>query len=90
MDGPSIGLGRFGPSRETGFWQGCTHGCAAAACPVQVLQWTRDWKRAQALAWQVATAYAQLLQEVQSPLPGVLEWLQLMAKNNVPCALVSQ
>ncbi len=56
---------------------------------MQVLQWTRDWKRAQALAWQVASAYAQLLGEVQAPLPGVLDWLQLMAKNNVPCALVS-
>ncbi|GAB4824176.1 hypothetical protein N2152v2_011222 [Parachlorella kessleri] len=55
----------------------------------EVLQWTRDWKRAQALAWQVASAYAQLLGEVQAPLPGVLDWLQLMAKNNVPCALVS-
>ena len=61
----------------------------AAAWRVQVLQWTRDWKQAQALAWQVASAYAQLLQEVQSPLPGVLDWLHLMAKNNVPCALVS-
>lgn len=55
---------------------------------LQVLQWTRDWKRAQELAWLVAGAYAQLLLEVESPLPGVVEWLQLMAKNSVPCALV--
>lgn len=53
-----------------------------------MLQWTRDWKRAQELAWLVATAYAQLLGEIEGPLPGVVDWLQLVHKNNVPCALV--
>lgn len=56
---------------------------------LQLLQWTRDWKRAQELSWLVATAYGQLLTEVEGPLPGVVDWLTLMSKNNVPCALVS-
>ncbi|KAL4448919.1 hypothetical protein ABPG77_007636 [Micractinium sp. CCAP 211/92] len=54
-----------------------------------VLMWTRDWKRAQELAWLVATEYARLLLELAEPLDGVEDWLQLMAKTRVPCALVT-
>ena len=39
--------------------------------------WTRDWKRAQELAWLVATEYARLLMETAQPLDGVHDWLQV-------------
>ena len=39
--------------------------------------WTRDWKRAQELAWLVATEYARLLMETAQPLDGVQDWLQV-------------
>lgn len=55
----------------------------------EVLHWTRDWKRAQELAWLVASSYSQQLAQLEAPLPGVRDWLSLMAKNNIPCALVS-
>jgi hypothetical protein len=42
-----------------------------------VLMWTRDWKRAQEIAWLVATEYGKLLLEVATPLDGVAEWLQV-------------
>lgn len=54
-----------------------------------VLMWTREWKRAQELAWLVATEYAALLLEVAQPRDGVVDWLQLMSKTRVPCALVT-
>ncbi|PSC73179.1 haloacid dehalogenase-like hydrolase superfamily [Micractinium conductrix] len=54
-----------------------------------VLLWTRDWKRAQELAWLVATQYAQLLLETAETREGVTDWLQLMGKTKVPCALVT-
>lgn len=56
---------------------------------MDLLMWTRDWKRAQELAWLVATEYARLLLEVATPLDGVEDWLQLMSKTRVPCALVT-
>jgi beta-phosphoglucomutase-like phosphatase (HAD superfamily) len=56
---------------------------------MHVLQWTRDVRRARALAWDVAAAYAEELRAVEAPLPGVREWLSLMSKTNVPCALVT-
>lgn len=39
--------------------------------------WTREWKRAQELAWLVATEYAALLLEVAQPRDGVVDWLQV-------------
>lgn len=45
--------------------------------PAQVLMWTRDMKRAQELAWLVATEYAKLLMDLGEPLEGVAEWLQV-------------
>lgn len=39
--------------------------------------WTRDMKRAQELAWLVATEYAKLLMDLGQPLEGVAEWLQV-------------
>jgi beta-phosphoglucomutase-like phosphatase (HAD superfamily) len=57
---------------------------------MQVLQWTQSMPRAQELAWLVATEYATMIQnDIQNPLPGVVEWLSLMSKTNVPCALVT-
>ena len=56
---------------------------------MHVLQWTSEMKRAQELAWLVATAYAQELRHIERPLPGVVDWLSLMSKTNVPCALVT-
>ena len=44
-----------------------------------VLMWTRDWKRAQELAWLVATQYAALLMELGQPIDGVTDWLQVGA-----------
>lgn len=43
----------------------------------QVLMWTRDWKRAQELAWLVATEYGKLLLQLAEPLEGVADWLQV-------------
>lgn len=42
--------------------------------------WTRDWKRAQELAWLVATEYARLLMDTAEPIAGVAEWLQVGAR----------
>ncbi|KAI7845475.1 hypothetical protein COHA_001023 [Chlorella ohadii] len=56
---------------------------------MDVLMWTRDMKRAQELAWLVATEYAKLLMDLGEPMEGVAEWLQLMSKNRVPSALVT-
>lgn len=56
---------------------------------MEVLQWTQEMKRAQELAWEVATNYSNLLTETTSPLPGVDAWLALMSRNNIPCALIS-
>lgn len=39
--------------------------------------WTRDWKRAQELAWLVACEYARLLTDLGQPLDGVADWLQV-------------
>jgi beta-phosphoglucomutase-like phosphatase (HAD superfamily) len=56
---------------------------------MQVLQWTQNMQRAQELAWLVATEYAKSIQnDIETPLPGVVEWLSVMSKTNVPCALV--
>lgn len=63
-------------------------GCRLRDCPrappssarhpaAQVLMWTRDWKRAQELAWLVATEYARLLMDTAQPLDGVDDWLQV-------------
>ncbi|EFN51235.1 hypothetical protein CHLNCDRAFT_33180, partial [Chlorella variabilis] len=54
-----------------------------------VLMWTRDWGRAQELAWLVASEYGRLLLDLAQPRDGVADWLQLMSKTRVPCALVT-
>lgn len=57
---------------------------------MQVLQWTQSMQRAQELAWMVATEYSTMIQhDIETPLPGVEEWLTVMSKTNVPCALVT-
>jgi beta-phosphoglucomutase-like phosphatase (HAD superfamily) len=55
----------------------------------EVLQWTQSWGRAQELAYSLATTYAELLAEASTPLPGVVDWLTLVSKHNMPCALVT-
>ncbi len=55
----------------------------------QVLHWTRDWGRAQELAWRVAVLYAELFQQLQDATLGVAQWLTALRKANTPCALVS-
>jgi len=55
----------------------------------QVLHWTRDWGRAQELAWRVAVLYAELFQQLQDATLGVAQWLAALRKANTPCALVS-
>jgi hypothetical protein len=55
----------------------------------QVLQWTRDWGRAQALAWQLAVLYAEEFGQLSEPQAGVPEWLTALSRARVPCALVS-
>ena len=54
-----------------------------------MLQWTRDWGKAQKLAYEVALAFSQEFQAVREPGAGVREWLQALASSNVPCALVT-
>jgi beta-phosphoglucomutase-like phosphatase (HAD superfamily) len=57
---------------------------------MHVLQWTQSMQRAQELAWLVATEYSAMIQnDIETPLPGVVEWLSVMSKTNVPCALVT-
>lgn len=56
---------------------------------MQVLQWTREWSHAKALAWKVAVAYGEDFGRISEPQPGVKEWLQVLSKANVPCAVVS-
>ncbi|KAG7671543.1 putative 5-amino-6-(5-phospho-D-ribitylamino)uracil phosphatase, chloroplastic [Nannochloris sp. 'desiccata'] len=57
---------------------------------MQVLQWTQSMQRAQELAWLVATEYSKMIQnDIQTPLPGVVDWLTIMSKTNIPCALVT-
>jgi beta-phosphoglucomutase-like phosphatase (HAD superfamily) len=55
----------------------------------EVLQWTRDWSRAKALAWKVALACSQEFTTLSDCQPGVREWLQVLSKAQVPCAVVS-
>jgi len=61
----------------------------AERAAMDVLHWTRDIKRAQEISWLVATAYSEKLAGISAPLHGVQEWLALMSKTNVPCALVA-
>lgn len=56
---------------------------------LQVLRWTQDWGRAKDLAWKVAGAYGEEFSAIAAPQSGVTEWLQLLARVNVPCAVVS-
>ena len=56
---------------------------------MHVLQWTQNMQRAQELAWLVATEYAKQIHNIDTPLSGVVEWLEIMNKTNVPCALVT-
>ena len=44
-----------------------------------VLMWTRDWGRAQELAWLVASEYGRLLLDLAQPRDGVADWLQVGA-----------
>lgn len=55
----------------------------------QVLNWTQDWGRARALACCVASAYGEEFSAIGAPQAGVGEWLQLLSRVNVPCAVVS-
>ena len=56
---------------------------------MQVLQWTRDWKTAQRLAFELAQAVATEFETLSEPLPGVLDWLIALSSVKIPCALVS-
>jgi len=58
-------------------------------CGFQVLQWTRDWGTAQRLAFELGENLAKEFATLDSPLPGVLEWLLALRSVRVPCALVS-
>lgn len=55
----------------------------------QVLRWTQDWGRARQLACSVAAAYGGEFSALAQPQAGVAEWLQLLSRVNVPCAVVS-
>lgn len=54
-----------------------------------MLGWTRDWGRAQQLAWRLAVLYAEEFQALGEPLAAVKPWLLALQKAAVPCALVS-
>ncbi len=54
-----------------------------------VLQWTRDWKQAQEYSWQFAQLFAEEFVNLDTPLPGVVPWLQALQKANVPCAVIT-
>ena len=56
---------------------------------MQVLQWTRDWGTAQRLAFELGENLTREFATLDSPLPGVLEWLLALKSVRVPCALVS-
>jgi beta-phosphoglucomutase-like phosphatase (HAD superfamily) len=55
----------------------------------EVLRWSQDWSRAKDLAWRVASAYGDEFANATEPQPGVREWLHVLSKVNVPCAVVS-
>ena len=55
----------------------------------EVLQWSQEWSRAKELAWRVASAYSAEFAAATEPQPGVREWLHVLSKVNVPCAVVS-
>ncbi len=54
-----------------------------------MLHWTRDWGRAQELAWRVAVLYAREFEQLREAMMGVGQWLAALRKANTPCALVS-
>ena len=56
---------------------------------MEMMQWTYDISRARELAWMISSSYADLVKDITEPLIGVREWLDLMGKTQVPCALVS-
>lgn len=56
---------------------------------MDVLMWTRDFKRARDLAYGLALHYSREFQLVQQPLPGVQDWLEVLHKFKIPCAVVS-
>ncbi len=55
----------------------------------EVLQWSQEWSRAKELAWRVASAYSEEFAAATEPQPGVGEWLHILSRVNVPCAVVS-
>ncbi|EIE24734.1 HAD-like protein, partial [Coccomyxa subellipsoidea C-169] len=56
---------------------------------MEVFRWSQDWSRAKDLAWRVASAYGDEFAAASEPQPGVREWLHVLSKVNVPCAVVS-
>ncbi|KAL6766752.1 hypothetical protein ACKKBG_A37205 [Auxenochlorella protothecoides x Auxenochlorella symbiontica] len=56
---------------------------------LEVLGWTRDWVRAQALARQLAALYLARVEASPAPLPGAAAWLAAAARHRMPCALVT-
>ena len=56
---------------------------------LQVLQWTRDWKTAQRLSYDLALDVAAEFEGLQEPLPGVSDWLMALSSVKVPSALVT-
>ena len=56
---------------------------------MDVMGWTRDIGRARELGWMVSTAYSELVRNVREPIPGARQWLELMTKTQVPCALLT-
>lgn len=56
---------------------------------LDMLQWTRDFGEARKLALAVATAYAEEFRSIDTPIPGLLPWLDALQASRVPCAVIS-
>ena len=55
-----------------------------------VLQWSRDFGSARSLAHRLGQLYTELFLALEEPQLGAIDWLKVLKKTKVPCAVVSQ
>lgn len=56
---------------------------------MEVLLWTRDVKEARELSYRLSEIYLDMFSGIDMAQGGVLEWLQSLESQNIPCAVVS-
>jgi len=55
-----------------------------------VLQWSRDVGSARTLAERLGQLYTDLFRDLDEPQSGAIDWLRVLKKTKVPCAVISQ